>query len=399
VDNEIELISDGDGIAVVGEPRSVEAFLRTEELWDHSRTFDLTRLRPLLAIGSEVAQTASDIAASSGRWLKLTPESARLVKEHGLMETDTPSVRHAMIGVPGRLKSWVQVEQGTGASVVNPDALAGAAGLMAQLAGQQNMAEITSYLERLDAKADDILAKVDDTNLKSLRGAMLQIQRAQTMRELEGRVTADAWSELQGASGKLADVQGYALLQLERIAGRLENDERIGKLAAGAEEAVPEVQRWLVVLAECFRQQRSFDVLVLDKAMDESPAAINARRRALEADRRDRLSRIAAQTTELLLRMGAAVGSANEKLLWARTKSLTIVNSGNDLARGVGEFHDVVGIDAETWSWEPKQLGRAEDLGSVMIQLSRDGARPALTVAGLAITAAIGAKTLGQNDA
>ena len=86
VDNEIELISEGNGLAVIGQPKAVETFLRAEGLWDVSKMFDLRRLRSLLGIGSDIAQASSEIAANSARWLKLTPESARLVSEHGLTE-------------------------------------------------------------------------------------------------------------------------------------------------------------------------------------------------------------------------------------------------------------------------------------------------------------------------
>src|SRR5439155_2327512 len=55
--------------------------------------------------------------------------------------------------------------------------------------------------------------------------------------------------------------------------------------------------------------------------------------------------------------------AANKKLLWTRTKSLAVIDSGNDLALGIREFHDLLGIEAETRSWEARQLGRAEDLG------------------------------------
>jgi hypothetical protein len=136
-----------------------------------------------------------------------------------------------------------------GSLITNPAALSGVAGLMAQVAGQQTMAEIVSYLDRIDTKVDEVLGKVDDTVLKDMRGARLQIRRAMTMRDQEGRVTADSWSEVQNASGKLADVQGYALLQLEAIARKLEADKCVRGLATAAEEAKPAVQKWLAVLA------------------------------------------------------------------------------------------------------------------------------------------------------
>jgi len=395
MDTEIQIISDGDGLAVIGEPNAVETFLRTERLWGDSKRFDLRRLWSLLGIGSDIAQAASEIAANSGRWLKVTPESARLVKEHGLTESKTPGVSWVMVGEPGKVKNWLQTEQGAGSLLTNPAALSGVAGLMAQVASQQTAAEITSYLERIDAKVDEILGKVDDTVLKDMRGARLQIRRAQTMRDQEGRVTSDSWSEVQNASGKLAGVQSYALLQLERIAEKLEREKRVGGLATASDEARREVQKWLAVLADCFRLQQSFDILALDKAMDESPAALDARRRALEADRRDRLDLISTHTVELLARMDAAVVAANARMLWTLKKSRTVIDSGKDLALGVHEFHDLLGIEAETPSWEARQLGPAEQLGALLIQRSKDGA-PAAAGA-IALVAAVAVRGGQEN--
>ncbi len=153
------------------------------------------------------------------------------------METKTPGVSHVMVGVPGKVKNWLQAEQGVGSLLTNPAALSCVAGLMAQVAGQQTMAEITNYLDRIEAKVDDGLGKVDDTVLKDMRGARLQIRRAQTMRDQEGRVTFESWSEVQNASGKLADVQGYALLQLAAIAKKLDSTKRVGRLATASEWA------------------------------------------------------------------------------------------------------------------------------------------------------------------
>jgi hypothetical protein len=102
-------------------PTAVERFLRAEVLWDVSQSFDLDRLRSLLGIASDVAQAASDIAANSGRWIKLTPESAQLVKEYGLMEAKTPGLRHLMVGVPGKVGNWLQTEKGAPLPPRRPD--------------------------------------------------------------------------------------------------------------------------------------------------------------------------------------------------------------------------------------------------------------------------------------
>jgi hypothetical protein len=76
VDGEIELISDGDGLAVIGESADVERFLASEGL--SSRDLGLRRLRSVLRSGGAIGQSASEIAADAGRWVKLTPESAHL---------------------------------------------------------------------------------------------------------------------------------------------------------------------------------------------------------------------------------------------------------------------------------------------------------------------------------
>ena len=397
MDTEIQLISDGDSLAVIGDSPVVEEFLRSEGLWASSKKLDLRRLKSLFGIGADIAQAASEIAANSHRWLKLTPESAHLHRKYGLMESKTPGVSHAMVGTPGSIKSWLQTEQGPGALLTNPAMLSGVAGIMAQVAMQQTMAEITDYLARIDEKVDDVLGKVDATVLKEMIGARLQIRRARTMREEEGHVTDDSWGEVQGASGKLLDVQGYALLQLEAIAEKLEGKTRIGGLAKTAEAERHQVQKWLAVLAECFQLQDALDVLVLDRALDASPEVLEARRRGLRADRQDRLELISQDTEQLLARMDVAVGRANAKMFWNRTKSAAVVQSGNHLAAGVHDFHELLGIESDLRSWERRQLGPAAEMGSQAIQKTKDTAPLFATAGAVAVTAlGVGKALQGQ---
>lgn len=391
MDNEIQIISDADGLAVIGEPKAVKRFLRRERLWTASKSMDLSRLKPLLDHGSDIMAAASEFSTNSGRWIKLTEESARLVKEHGLVETTTPGVSHLMVGVPGKVKNWLQTEQDVGSLLTSPAALSGVAGLMAQVASQQAMAEIVAYLERIDTKVDDVLGKVDDTVLKDLVGARLQIRRACTMRKEERRVTADSWSEVQTASGKLADTQGYALRQLDAVTKKLEG-KSIRKLTIAADEAKAEVQKWLAVLADTFRLQEAFDVLALDKAMDESPEVLNDRRRGLEADRKDRRELIAGHTQKLLTRMDTAVGRANKKLPLTRSRSLSIIDAGNYVAAGVHGFHALLGLQVDCRSWEPRQLRTVVDAGSKALQKTKDATPYVGAAAGVLLLGALANK-------
>jgi len=250
------------------------------------------------------------------------------------------------------------------------------------------MAEITDYLARIEEKVDDVLRKVDDTVRKDMIGAGTMIGRAMTKREAAGRVTDDSWSTVQDVPGKIADVQGYALLQLKAIAKKLEST-KVGGLAKTAKQAEREVQEWLAILARCFQLQDAFDVLELDRALDAAPEELDACRRGLKADRQERLETISQHTGHLLDRMDAAVGTANAKIFWNRTKSPAVVQSGNHVATGVHDFHALLRIESDPRSWEERQLGSAAEMGSQAIQKTKDTA-PYVAAAGVGLLGVAG---------
>ena len=85
---EIELVSDGDGLVVTGDRSAVERFLDHAGLLPSAKEFGLGKLSTVLRSGGEVAKTASGIAEQSALYLKLTPESAKQLKDAGgLMKT------------------------------------------------------------------------------------------------------------------------------------------------------------------------------------------------------------------------------------------------------------------------------------------------------------------------
>jgi hypothetical protein len=103
MDNEIQLISDGDGLAVIGNPTAVERFLVSEGL--PSKDLGLQRLGPALSTGAAAAQAGSEIAANSGRWVKLTKESAQIVHKHGLRESSKTGLSTGVLkGSHGQIK-------------------------------------------------------------------------------------------------------------------------------------------------------------------------------------------------------------------------------------------------------------------------------------------------------
>jgi hypothetical protein len=370
MDDEIELIKDGDGLAVIGDPAVVERFLVSEGLV--SKDLGLDRLRPSLGTAAAAVQAGSEIAANSGRWVKLTKKSAEQAKQFGLMKSSTTGLNMGVVqGKGGQIKGVVQFTKG---SLTNPALLAGAAGIMAQVAMQQAMDEITEYLAVIDEKVDDVLRAQKDAVLADMIGVQFVIEEAMTVREHTGRVSDVTWSKVQATPTTIARTQAYSLRQLDALAEKLERKSQIGDLAKAAKDAESTAADWLAVLARCFQLQDAIAVLELDRVLDSSPDELDRHRLALRAARQNRLELISRSTARLMARLDAAAGTANAKVLLHPTSSRAVVQSSNHVAVAVVDFHGRLGITADRESVDARRwLDAASDAKDKAIEVGAGG--------------------------
>ncbi|MEV4348420.1 hypothetical protein AB0J83_28535 [Actinoplanes sp. NPDC049596] len=400
---EVQLISDGDGLAVIGSPAAVERFLAAEEL--PSKDLDLPRLGSVLSTAAAVARAGSEIAVQSGRWVKLTAESAAKVRKFGLTPTKTPGVSHAMIGKAGASKSWLQIATGPGAKLSNPALLAGAAGIMAQLAMQQAMNEITDYLAKIDAKIDDVLRAQKDAVLAGMIGVDFVIDEALTVREHVGRVSDITWSKVQATAATIGQTQAYAVSRLDAVAAKLENQSNAGDLAKTARDAETQVQEWLAVLARCFQLQDALAVLELDRVLDDSPEELDRHRVGMQAARRKRLELISRTTEHLLTRMNEAAGAANTKVLLHPTVPGTVVQANNHVGAAVTDFRTRLGLESDHQSLKASRwLDAASDVRDKALRSSAEGLNAAGRATAQGVNAALhagadGAGAIGRAGA
>ncbi|SME94861.1 hypothetical protein [Streptomyces sp. Amel2xC10] len=359
MDNEIQLISDDDGLMVMGHAADVDRFLISEGL-SPSQDLGSHWLKSVFDAGSAVAQAGSEMAENSGRWVKLTPKSAHLVKKYGLRESSKTGLGTGVLkGQKGQIKGFVEFAKAPRSLMTNPTALANAAKLMSQVAMQQSMEEISDYLATIDAKVDDVLRAQKDTVLSRMIGVGFVIDESMTIREKRGRVDEIMWSKVQDAPTAIAETQVYALRQLDAIADRMERRSTIGDLATAVREAEAPVREWLVVLARCFQLQDAIAVLELDRVQDASPDELDAHRLGLKAARQDRRDLISRSTERLVARMNAVAGRANAKVLLHPAKSPAVVQSSNQVAIGVHDFHERLGIESGGWSSDARRWADA----------------------------------------
>ena len=361
--SEIQLVAEEHGLAVFGAPSVVEQFLASEGLvptGPASTGLGVGRLRGLLATGSAAAQASSEIAANSGRWVKLSEKSAKAIKKYGLRESSKTGLSTGVLkGDKGQVKGFVEFVRGPGTALKNPALLAGAAGIMAQLAMQQTMDEITDYLERIDAKLDDVLQAQKDSVVSRLTGAGMAIDEAITVSRARGKVDEVTWSKVQNLSTTIAEVQGYALAQLDGLAGKLESADKVSDIASATALAAASTQEWLAVLARTFQLQEGLDVLELDRVLDASPDDVDAHRRGLEEARRKRLTDIGAATERLLMRIIAAAATANDKVLLHPAASPKTVRASGRVGSTIIEFHGLLGLESNREALEVRRWSSA----------------------------------------
>jgi hypothetical protein len=367
VGDEIELISDGDGLTVIGDAAAVECFLSSAGV--PSKDLQLSqKLGSALNASSGVAQAGSQLAANSGRWVKLTEESAKALKLGNAMKGSSDGVSRAIATTSkGKITKILEfTKQGSlGSMLTNPAMLAGAAGIMAQLAMQQTMEEITDYLAKIDEKVDDILRGQKDAAISEMIGVGMVIDDAMLKREYVGRVSEVTWSSLHGAAQTIATTQAYALRQLDALADKMEKKAGVGDLAKLTDTAEATVEEWLAVLARCFQLQDGLAVLELDRILDSSPDDVDRHRAAVRAARAKRRETISKSTVRLLARMDAAATGANDQVLFHPLQAGRVVRSGNEVAGDVIVFHERLGIEAqrnviEAKRW-PVAVGDARD--------------------------------------
>jgi hypothetical protein len=295
------------------------------------------------------------------------------MKTHSMMAGSKSGVVRGVVTEHGKIKGLLEFAK-PASIAANPALLAGAAGLMAQVAMQQTMDEITDYLAIIDEKVDDLLRAQNDAVLADMIGVDFMIEEAMTVREQTGRVSDVTWSKVQGTSATIARTQSYALRSLDALADKIERKKKIGELADISKDVESKVSEWLAVLARCFQLQDGLAVLELDRVLDASPDELDQHRIGLGAARQNRLDHIARSTDRLMARIDAAAVRAKTKALLHPLTARAVVDSSNQVATGVIVFHDTLGIEGRRESMEAKRwVEAAVDVGEKVLQTGAGG--------------------------
>lgn len=347
---------------------------------------DITKLSAsTLATAAEALGAASTLRQGSGRWMKLTEESARFIKQSGATLAESATLRRRDIpGLEGT--QFIKQLSFEKLALVTPAAPAALASLAFQMALDAAIAEIRTYLETMDAKLNELLRQRRTQLVGSLRGIGESLEEAFHIYAATGRVTHNTWSKVQADSRALLDVQGEAIEELGNLADATRkgsgNSDRTAKALAKAAADVP---FWLGILGRAIAAQDRLYILELAHVRESTPADLPAHAQAIRDSRDDRIRRIEAALTTMQKTVLASATVSNLARAMHPISAGRITAAAEEVRTAMAGFaaHTEVCIDttgrapSTTWSNAARSVvgdaaGRVSEVGSGAVGGARD---------------------------
>ena len=283
---EITVIKDEHGLLFLGDPKEIKAWLDDRGL--ASREFVTKALRT----GGSAVQTAAKVSSESGRWVKLTKDSAKLLEKYGKAGAIQPGVVQKS---NGQIIKWLRFENPS--QLFSPAMATGVAGMMTQMALEQAIQEITDYLKSIDEKVGELLQDQKDQTVADLIGVVFEVDEAAAIRDKTGTLSDAAWSKLAPCAQTTSRALGYAKLQ--GISDKLSRAESVDKIEHVLSAAKDDVPAWLVMVSRAVQTRDKLSVIELERAYTELPEVLEEHRLGIVEARRERLGKVKARIDAL----------------------------------------------------------------------------------------------------
>lgn len=396
---EITVIKDDQGLLFLGDSHEIQQFL--EERGLASREFRTKALK----MGGAALQKASDASMRSGRWVKLTEESAELLKQYGKAGSIQPGVAQA---ANGRIVKWLKFE--TPSQLFSPAMATGVAGMMTQMALEQAIQEITDYLAAIDEKVNDLLQDQKDRVLADLMGVVFELDEATSIRDRTGTLTDSAWSKVAPCAKTTGTALAYALTKLQGICDKLSRARSAEDVDDVLERGTDDARMWPYVIARAIQTRDRLSVIELERAFAEKPEVLEEHRLAIVEARKDRLAKVRALVDGMRVTLGEAADRIrDEKMLHPIIvdRSLerldVLMSAADEFSRQLGVEIDEKTIErALRWDKAARKFVKtraadAADAGEQLAAGARDlGGKALIGVQGLGGAVVQGAGSLGD---
>lgn len=293
--------------------------------------------------------TAGELQTQSGRWLKLTKESAALVRSLGPSKAKADKLMTGVVRTgKGRIFKHLKFEK---AGLLTPAAPIALGAMATQMALDAAMEEITTYLVTIDAKLDRLLKQRKTETLGSLGGVALAIDEAHAIYAQTGTVSSTTWSKIQANSTALATMQAEAIAQLASLAKDInEAGHDPDRLAVATSNAKSDVPFWLGILGHAMVLENKQYILELARVADAEMDQLEAHRQGIAVARGERMRRIRGSLIAIEEELHAVAGLPNLKKVTNPFRVSHIVDDTNHVNREVAAFAasvELEGVDPD----------------------------------------------------
>ncbi|MCH1883961.1 hypothetical protein [Agrococcus sp. ARC_14] len=327
----LAIIESDDGIMLLGDELALQSF----EAKTGVNAKKLTQQS--LALAGKALGVMGAVQANSGRWVKLTKESAEFVKKHGEALSKADNLMTGVVrGEGGKILKHLKFEH---AALLTPAAPMALATMMTQASLEASLDDIQEYLEVIDAKLDRLLKQRKIEALGQIGGVTFAIDEAKSIYDATGRVSAITWSKVQANSLALQTMQAEAVAQLGALAELVkERGTDTDKSAAVLEEVREDVSFWLGVLARTMALQDRQYVLELARVIDSEPDQLDQHRHGIRAARLARTNRIARTLDAINASVHDAATLTNRDRVANPFSSRRVTDRANGVNNEVAEF-------------------------------------------------------------
>ena len=360
--SDIEVYGDDDGLMLLGDSDDIRQILAELQITEE-QTMDISNAA-ILRNAHRTTGILQIAQEHSGRWVKLTKESAEKARKHGLLRSKDTGNFMGVIGKGGKrgIKGNVQFEKITGG--LSPAKVANVEMLMLTMALEQTMKEMTDYLKQIDAKVDQVLRQQKNAELAKFLSVAGLVSEAENELRYIGTLSDESWEQLGNSAQTVNEVQQYALLQLKDIADKISSsvtDTRTTKNALV--KARSGIGDWLAVAADCLRLRDRIDMLKVQRFIDTDidPDLLSKHRFVIAENRRARYHSITDATAHLRQAIKEAVQGKDDtmRVILLPMDAPVVMREGNAIVDALARFDKALGEEYAVTHFSEKQWNDA----------------------------------------
>lgn len=354
----IVIVESDDGLLLLGSDKLLSSY-------DDSPELNPQRLKTQTLAGlGKILGASSGLQPTSGRWVKLTKESAEFARKAGKANPTAGVLRRDN----GQILKHLKFEK---AALLTPAAPAVLSSLVTQVALEAALDEIGQYLATMDAKLEQLLKQRKVEVLGQLGGVAFAIDEAHTLHSQLGRVSRVTWSKVQSNSLALQTIQAEAVGQLDSLAESVkEQAGKTDKSAQALDSAQEDVPFWLGVLARSIALQDRQYVIELARVSEDEPEHLEAHRQGIRIARAERTRKIGRSLDGITTSVRDSGELSNLDRVANPFNAQRVDRGANSVNQSISHFAEHVDLELvmidqlESTSWGDAAKGLLGDAGA-----------------------------------